>query len=162
MVSINKNIDLTPQESEQLSVYASDDSFVSTTKEDLQELTSMFREMMGDEDAQSDSQEEYIKDFKEHFTPQSGVNAVYRMLIDGKKKPLVLEVNGPRNNFYYGNVEEADVDVTISKETLDDIVYARMTFQRAFMGGLIKIKGDFKMLRALDQLFTFMEEEQYV
>lgn len=162
MVSINKNIDLTPQESEQLSVYASDEGFVSTTKEDLQELTSMFRDMMGYDDEENDSQEEYIKDFKEHFTPQSGVNAIYRMMIEGKKKPLVIEINGPRSNYYYGNVEEADVDVTISREILDDIVYARMTFQRAFMGGMIKIKGDFKMLRALDQLFTFMEEDQYV
>ncbi|MCR4787020.1 MAG: SCP2 sterol-binding domain-containing protein [Lachnospiraceae bacterium] len=162
MVSFTKTMDLTPQESEQLSVYASDDSYVRTQKEDLQELTSMFRDMMGYEEEGSDSREEYIKEFKEHFTPQSGINAVYRLNIEGKKKPLIIEINGPRNEYYYGNVEESDVDISISKETLDDIVYARMTFQRAFMGGLIKIKGDFKILRALDLLFTFMEDGQYV
>lgn len=162
MVSITKNIDLTPQESEQLSVYASDDSYVMRQKEDLQELTSMFRDMMGQDAPATDTDEEYIKEFREHFTPMPGMNAGYRMVIDGKKKPLCIEINGPKNEYYYGNIDDPDVEVSITKETLDDIVYARMTFQRAFMGGLIKIKGDFKILRALDQLFTFMEGNGYV
>lgn len=163
MVSITKNIDLTPQESEQLSVYASDDSYVMRQKEDLQELTSMFRDMMGsDGPSTAESSEEYIKEFKEHFTPVAGMNAKYRILIEGKKKPLCIEVNGPKNEYYYGSIDEPDVEISISKETLDDIVYARMTFQRAFMGGQLKIKGDFKILRALDQLFTFMEGNGYV
>ena len=39
-------IDLTPQESEQLSQYASDDKYVQRQKEDIQELTSLFRDML--------------------------------------------------------------------------------------------------------------------
>ncbi len=158
MVSITKNIDLTPQESEQLSMYASDDSYVMRQKEDLQELTSMFRDLMGqgtDEEASSD---EYIDSFKNHFTPQPGVNAKYKIHIDGKRKAFCIEVRGPKCEIYYGNVEEPDVEMNIPAETLDEIIYARMTFQRAFMGGNIKIKGDFKILRELDQIFTFMEE----
>ena len=34
-----------------------------------------------------------------------------------------------------------------------------MTFQRAFMGGLMKMKGDFKVLRTLDQIFQFMDQK---
>jgi hypothetical protein len=33
-----------------------------------------------------------------------------------------------------------------------------MTFQRAFMGGAMKMKGDFRILRTLDQAFAFMEK----
>lgn len=157
MVSINKNTDLTPQESEQLSLYASDDSYVMRQKEDLQELTTMFRDMMGFEAEDTSDDEGYIKAFKSHFTPQPGVEAKYKMVIDGIKKPLVIEVSGSKNEYYYGNVEEPDVEMSISKGTLENIINARMTFQRAFMAGEIINKGDFKMLRALDLLFNFME-----
>ena len=34
-----------------------------------------------------------------------------------------------------------------------------MTFQRAFMTGTIRMKGEFKLMRSLDQLFNFMDKE---
>lgn len=157
MVSSTKNIDLTPQESEQLSEYASDDSYVRRQKEDIQELTSLFRDMMGGSDPEEEDQE-YIKDFQSHFTPQPGFKAVYRILIEGKKKPLVIEINGPEHNYYYGDVNSCDVEIQMNRETMDGIVFARMTFQRAFMGGSMKMKGDFKILRTLDQLYTFVSK----
>lgn len=157
MVAITKNIDLTPQESEQLSYYASDDSYVRRQKEDIQELTSLFRDMMGNNEPDG-KEEEYIGTFQSHFTPQPGFKAVYKIQIEGKKKPLIIEVNGPECNCYYGSAGNCDVEIQMSRETMDEITYARMTFQRAFMGGAMKMKGDFKILRTLDQIFTFMEK----
>ncbi len=157
MVSINKNTDLTPQESEQLSLYASDDSYVMRTKEDLQELTSMFRDKMGFDSEDSNEDDGYIKAFREHFTPQPGMEAKYKIIIEGVKKPLIITVDGSDSEYYFGTVEEPDVEISITKDTLDDIIYSRMTFQRAFMSGLITIKGDFKILRALDLLFSFLK-----
>lgn len=58
-VFITKTIDLTPQESEQLSQYVADDSYVKRQKQDIQELTSMFRDMMGSNN-QIKEEEEYI------------------------------------------------------------------------------------------------------
>ena len=55
-------------------------------------------------------------------------------------------------------MDKADVEIEMEEATMNDIVFARMTFQRGFMGGSMKMKGDFKILRTLDQLFTFMEE----
>ena len=154
MVSLTPNIDLTPQESEQLSQYAADDSYVKRQKQDIQELTSLFRDLMDHSD-QEDGNEEFIKEFKEHFVPQAGFKAVYKIQIEGKKKPLIIEINGSENNYYYGSVEHSDVDMQVSRETMNDIIFARMTFQRAFMGGAMKMKGDFKVLRTLDQIFIF-------
>jgi len=156
MVSITQNVDLTPQESEQLSRYASDDSYVKRQKEDIQELTSLFRDMMGSSEPEEGGEEEYIKDFQSHFTPQPGFKAVYRIQIEGKKKPFIIEINGPNSKYYYGNAGVCDVEIQMSRQTMDDIIYARMTFQRAFMSGEMKMKGDFKILRTLDQIFTFM------
>lgn len=157
MVSITKNIDLTPQESEQLSHYASDDSYVRRQKEDIQELTSLFRDMMGSNDSEG-TEEEYINAFQSHFVPQPGFKAIYKIQIGGKKKPLVIEVNGPECKYHYGSADGCDVEIQMNRETMDDIIYARMTFQRAFMGGAMKMKGDFKILRTLDQIFAFMEK----
>ena len=159
MVSITKNIDLTPQESEQLSQYASDDSYVRRQKEDIQELTSLFRDMMGNSESE-DGEEEYIKDFQSCFVPQAGFKAVYKIQVEGKRKPLMIEINGIENRYYYGTANAWDVEMQISKETIEDIIHARMTFQRAFMGGAMKMKGDFKTLRTLDQIFCFMEKEK--
>ncbi len=152
-VAITKDIDLTPQESEQLSQYAADDSYVKTQKKDIQELTNLFRDLMGSGE-QEEGKEEYISEFKEHFAPQAGFKAVYKIQIEEKKKPLIIEIDGPENNYYYGNVESPDVEIQMSRETMDDILYARMTFQRAFMGGAMKMKGDFKVFRMLDQIFV--------
>ena len=154
-IAVNKNIDLTPQESEQLSQYAADDSYVKRQKEDIQELTSLFRDLMGSE--AEEGKEEYIQEFKEHFKPQAGFRATYKIQLEGKRKPVIIEVDGASNSYYYGSVDRADVEIQMSRETLEDIIYARMTFQRAFMAGAMKMKGDFKTLRTLDQIFTFME-----
>lgn len=157
-VAINQNIDLTPQESEQLSQYASDDSYVKRQKQDIQELTSLFRDMMGNAE-QEDNKEEFINELKEHFVPQAGFKAVYKIQIDGKRQPLIIEINGAENDYYYGSTEDADVEIQISRDTMDDIIYSRMTFQRAFMGGDMKMKGDFRILRTLDQIFVFMDNK---
>lgn len=44
-----QQLELTPQESEQLSQYVSDDNYVKKQKQDIEELSSMFRGMMGKE-----------------------------------------------------------------------------------------------------------------
>ena len=64
-------------------------------------------------------------------------------------------MNGLEFECFYGTCEQPDVEVSLSKATMEDIVAGRMTFQRAFMSGLMKTKGDFRVLRTLDQLFPF-------
>lgn len=156
MVSSTKNIDLTPQESEQLSQYASDDSYVQRQKADIQELTSLFKDMMGDS---TDSEEEYSGLFKKVFKPQPGFKASYKLFIGNKKEALCLKVNAAELVCGEGNEAQADVEIHVDKEVMNDILYGRMTFQRAFMAGDMKMKGDFKVLRTLDQIFPFEEKQ---
>ncbi|MBD5460999.1 MAG: SCP2 sterol-binding domain-containing protein [Lachnospiraceae bacterium] len=151
MVSNTKNIDLTPQESEQLSQYVSDDVYVQQQKEDIQELTSLFKNMMGDESGS----DEYISGLKQAFQPKTGFRAVYKCNIEEKKKPLIISVDGTDLQCRYDEEEDADVEMHLSSSILTDIMDGRMSFQRAFMGGDMKMKGDFKVLRALDQIFVF-------
>ncbi|MDR2547260.1 MAG: SCP2 sterol-binding domain-containing protein [Lachnospiraceae bacterium] len=159
MVSITKNIDLTPQESEQLSHYASDDVFIKRQKEDIIELTGLYRDMIYN-DAKEEG-EEFVIDFRNRFKPRAGFRAVYRVNIADRKKPLIIDVSGAALDIAYNDksAERADVEMSVNRETLDEIVKGRMTFQRAFMTSKMNAKGDFMILRTLDSLFDFVAAE---
>lgn len=154
-VSIPQSIDLTPQETEQLSQYAADDNYVQRQKEDIQELAGLFRDMLNNEGA--DSEEEYLAKFRQAFKPQAGFKAIYSINIEEKKKNLIIDVRGTRLECSYGVAEQPNAEMQISRSAMEDIVNGRMTFQRAFMSGAMKMKGDFKILRTLEQLFPFEE-----
>lgn len=148
-----QQMDLTPQESEQLSQYVADDSYVKKQKEDIEELASMFKDKLSVQ--QNDTQTEYITELESHFVPQGDFTANYLFMIEEKKKPLVVEVAGEELNCYYGKQENVDVYAKLTGEVMNNILAGRMTFQRAFMTGEMTAKGNFKTLRTLDQIFIF-------
>ena len=152
-IAITKNINFTPQESEQLSQYVSDDTYVQRQKADIQELASMFRDMMGSSEKEDTT--EFLKDIQEHFKPQPGLAGNYKIVIEEKKTPLIIEVNGGNLQCYYGEGNRVDVEMQMPKEALNDIVSGKNTFQASFMAGDMRMKGDFKALRALDQVLVF-------
>lgn len=152
-VLVSKSIDLTPQETEQLSQYAADDSYVQQQKEDIQELASMFRGMMSQEN--TDTIDDYSNRFEKHFHPLPGFKASYKITVEGTGKVIGLRINGKELQ-YSDEMGRADVEAQITQEAINEIMAGRMTFQRAFMGGDMKMKGDFKVLRTLDEIFIFM------
>lgn len=156
-VAVSKNFDLTPQETEQLSQYASDDDYVQRQKEDLQELASMFRGMMKDKDR--DGEIPFVQDFEQHFKPQPGFHGKYKFIIEGIRNPLAIQVDGGSLLCAYQDIEKADVEIQLKEDTLNNIIAGHMTFQRAFMGGEMTMKGDFRILRTLDQIFMFTDSE---
>ncbi len=146
-------MELTPQESEELSKYVSDDSYVKKQKEDLKELASMFKDMMGKVNQDEDTA--YIEQFEEKFVPQPDFSARYLFLLTDKKKPLFIEVSRENLTIRYGQEENIDIYAKLSPEVMEAIISGRMTFQRAFMTGEMTAKGNFKTLRMLDTLFNF-------
>lgn len=156
-IAVPKSNDLTLQETEQLSQYVSDDSYVQRQKQDIQELTSLFRDMLSEDGAENE--EEYLSAFRRCFKPQAGFEADYSITIEEKKKKLIISVSGPKLECSYGSVEQPDVEVQMNRAAMEDIVNGRMSFQRAFMSGAMKTKGDFRILRTLDQLFPFEEKK---
>ena len=145
-------MDLTPQESEQLSKYVSDDSYVKKQKEDIEELASIFKNMLGQKEESDDL---YVSDFKEIFHPQTDFSARYLFMIDGVKKPLFIEVKKDKLDIHYGQEENIDVLAKISVDAMESIIAGQMTFQRAFMTGEMPAKGNFKIIKMLDSLSAF-------
>jgi multimeric flavodoxin WrbA len=150
----NNSIVLTPQESEQLSVYVSDDTYVKKQKEDIEELTQLFKEML-DSSSEGDAGQEFLKNLKDNFHPIDDFVASYSIHLSDSKKTLVVEVNSKRLKCYYGEKPDADVVAKTTHSVMNKLVLGRITFQGAFMSGELTAKGNFKTLRSFDQVFQF-------
>ena len=148
-----QQMNLTPQESEQLSKYVSDDSYVKQQKEDIEELASMFKDMLGK--VSNEDKEPFVKELESHFVPQENFRATYSIMVDGFKNSLCIYVDNDKLDIQYGKREDVDVYGKLSVDVMQSIVDGRMTFQRAFMTGEMTAKGNFKTLRMLDQIFLF-------
>jgi len=79
------------------------------------------------------------------------------MQVKERKKPFIVEVKNGDLNCYYGDVDSVDVLLKLNGEIMNKIISGNETFQRAFMSGDMQVKGDFKMLRQLDQMFVFIK-----
>lgn len=147
-------MDLTPQEGEQLSEYVSNDNFVKKQKEDVEELSQLYRSFL--EKGKEDDSSEFVKEFKAAFhAPEDDFNAVYYIKMTDLGKNLVLDVSGKVLKCYYGDTDNADVTATTTRETVNTITKGRATLQGGFMSSKITCKGDFKLLRTFDQIFRF-------
>lgn len=149
-----KAIRLTPQESEQLSEFVSDESYVRQQKEDIQELSQMFKAMLGD-DAGQKEEEPYIQEFKEAFQPIPNVALSFQWELTDIQKKLVFEIDNGALNCYYGEKEDADVEIRSTKQILEKVIHGEAPLQTAFMGGELTAKGNFRVLHTFDSLFRF-------
>lgn len=156
-VNKKKTINLTPQESAQLSSYVSNDKFVKKQKEDIEELSAMFKQMLGDDEAVEKKvyEDDIVEAFSEHFKPLSGFSATYLFIISDIHKNLFIDVNEADFECYYSEPQEVDVKLKLETSVLYDIFDGKNEFQKGFMSGMITAKGDFKTLRTLDQIFKF-------
>lgn len=149
----SSSIVLTPQESEQLSMYVSDDEYIKKQKQDIEELAKMFRDMM--DGSQANGGQEFIKNLEENFHPIDDFAASYAINLSDINKTLVVEINGKHLNCYYGEKADADVIARTTRDVMNRMVLGRVTFQGAFMSGELTAKGNFKTLRTFDQVFQF-------
>lgn len=150
---VSETINLTPQETEQLSKYAANDNYVKKQKEDIEQLAGMFKSMLEEEEKGGD--EFYINALKEHYVPQDNFSATYLLKIENRDDALIIVIKEKSLNCYFGQIDNADVIGKLGIDVLDSILEGRMTFQRAFMSGEMTGKGNFKTLRMLDENFVF-------
>lgn len=147
-----KKLELTPQESENLSEFAANESFVRQQKEDVAELAAMFRGMMGE--TEEDDGPKYEMTFAKHFKPVDGFFTTYQFIISGRNLPLNIRIKDDDLSVTEG---EADTETTIkiSFDTLDGILHGRQTFQGAFNVGDLTAKGNIGTISMLDKVFEF-------
>ena len=173
-----RTIDLTPQESEQLSKFVSDETYVKQQKEDIEELSAMFKQMLrgnGDDEDIETLQDDLLveesieesgnRSVEEHdgmigalvsaFRPEADFTASYAIIISDQDRILHVQVNGDDIKCFYAATDEADVILRTTTKVLENIMAGRTSFQKGFMAGEISAKGNFKTLRMLDTIFDF-------
>ncbi len=143
---------LTQEETEDLSRYASDKEYVERRKADIEELALLFRDKMN-ENLGEDG--EYIAEWKAAFTGKNLEKAEYAVYIESSRLPLLVKIEKTGIECSYGEGGSENIELKISRKAMEEIIAGRMTFQRAFMSGAMKMKGDFRFLRMLDEWFVF-------
>ncbi len=151
------SIPLTPQESEDLSKYVSDDKYVKRQKEDIEELSQMFKGLLEKNSAGMDPKLEFIANLRTNYHPsEEKLNVSYALSFVDNGRTLLVEVKDGKLFCSYVEKEcSADVTAKLTRAVMERIVNGRVTFQGAFMSGDITAKGDFRLLRQFDVLFRF-------
>lgn len=177
-----RTIELTPQESEQLSKFVSDETYVKQQKEDIEELSAMFKRMLsgqnpeegessadqegeatdetnegvaGEQSRSDKNTETLFSYFTNHYRPEPDFTASYAIIISDKNVVLHIEATPEAVKVFYAASEEADVILRTTSKVLVNILSGKNTFQKGFMAGEISAKGNFKTLRMLDTIFSF-------
>ena len=152
-MALNKGMELTPQESEQLSKYASDEIYVQKQKEDIQELSALFKGMLGKHEG-AQIQQIYAP-FETHFHPLPGQKGLYKIELTDREDVFYLKIEQHELEILEETGTKPDIEMTLTEEVLQKIIQGQETFQKAFMTGNIKMKGDFGLFRMLDEMFIF-------
>lgn len=114
----------------------------------------MFKAMLGD-DAGQKEEEPYIQEFKDAFQPIPNVALSFQWELTDIQKKLVFEIDNGTLNCYYGEKEDADVEIRSTKQVLEKVIHGEAPLQTAFMGGELTAKGNFRVLHTFDSLFRF-------
>ncbi|MBP3543391.1 MAG: SCP2 sterol-binding domain-containing protein [Lachnospiraceae bacterium] len=151
---LKETMDFTPQESEQLSRYAADDVYVKKQKEDIEELAGIYKNIL--ENKKSDGGQPYLESFTKAFQGSKNLKAVYALGLEDKNRTILLECkNGKLNCQYTEEASQAEVSARLSSRVLEDIIAGKTTFQASFMKGDMAAKGDFALIRRMDEIFRF-------
>ncbi len=147
----SSRLSLTPQESEQLSAYMSNDNNVKKQKEDIEELANLFKGMLGGDEPE----ERYITQLKEHFVPMDDMRATFEIDIVDQNRSLIIDIQDDKLNCHYGSANNPDVTAKVKSDVFEEIVSGKKPFQNAFMSGDLTAQGNFKILRNFDTVFRF-------
>ena len=154
-VSRGNAIDLTPKESEQLSRFVADDTYVKKQKEDIEELTAMFKVMLGGAREEEVDFEKALEDhFLRGFEFEGSFAIGFTDLLEEKQLYLKIE-NQEIDVSWVKKVPEVDVTMKTTQTVFKEVISGKITFAEAFMVGKITAKGDFSLLKNLDKKFRF-------
>lgn len=127
--------------------------FVEKQKEDIQSLSSLFKEKLSTTKTKMNQQ--VPERLKECFIrSEKNINIQFEFQ-DAHRDNTFIEIFQNRINAYYGTSESVNVKIIGDKEVFQKVLYGKLTMQRAFMTGEVKAKGDFTILYKFEEMFNF-------
>lgn len=141
----------TQQETEQLSVYISDESYVSRQKQDIKDIAGFFKKKLTNDG--SDPVAKVIEKLKSRFVAKAELHVKYKLQITDKNTSIAIRVENAELTIETGDLAYPDAELSAEFSVVETIAEGRKTFQGAFMEGKLVNKGDFAMMRMLDEIF---------
>lgn len=147
---------------------------LSTKEQNIQELTQLLKTQMqrNDEEFVHMSQATYnyprknadtSSKVKLHHIPHyfigqhnRDINMVIQYLMTDSADKGVIIIRDGDCTYQEGIIESPTIEITMSQEILSQVLSKQVTYQKAFMIGKLKVRGNFAVLSKLDQVFKAM------
>ena len=147
---------------------------LSTKEQNIQELTQLLKAQMqrNDQEFVHMSQVTYNHPRKNtdvgskvklHHIPHYFIGqhnkeidmTIQYLMTDSEEKGVIMIKDGDCT-YQEGIIESPTIEITMSQEILSQVLSKQVTYQKAFMIGKLKVRGNFAVLSKLDQVFKAM------
>lgn len=149
---------------------------LSTKEQNIKELTQLLKSQMnqGNEDGfininqgiysnprvkkEMPNGGKKLQNIPHYFVSQHDktLDITIQYLITDTEEKGVIYIKGGDCNYQEGQVDSPTVELTTTSEMLTSILTKEVTYQKAFMIGKLKVRGNFIILSKLDQIFKAM------
>ena len=84
------------------------------------------------------------------------MNMVIQYLITDMNENGAIVIKDGDCSYIEGIVESSTIEIAMTSDILTQVLTKQITYQKAFMIGKLKVRGNFAMLSKLDQVFKAM------
>lgn len=139
-----------PVEKQKSALIANYDEFIEKQKEDIEALSFFYKKKTGAVAAENNGE---IDKFITSYKGSDLNNSIQWLVDDDEGKDFYMTFNNGKLICDKGRVNNHQVQVHLNYDILRKISTGKLTIQRSFMTGLLKVQGDFSVMYQLDQLF---------
>lgn len=147
--------------------YQKDNTAQDSQEKDIEDLANFFKKQLHEvEDEEADIPKPKLKStrhmlgslphyFQAQFDGDFEAVIQYHLLSDQPYSGYVTIEDGACS-FSEGVYQGAEVELTAQEKIIEDILTKKITAQKAFMLGQLKVRGNFMLLSKIDQMFKAM------
>ncbi len=127
--------------------------FLENQKKDIDELSELFEEKV----TVSSSAKKYSEIFANSFTGASKLDKseICFDIIDANEESFNIIIDKEKLELLDFDDSACDVVIGLSQDVMNDIIKKKVTMQKSFLTGAVKVKGNFALLYKIDSVFKF-------